>query len=265
MVDQDRSAPQWARDPTGRYDYRYWDGAAWTGHVVNGLLPTAPPTPRASADPSPNVETSGAITTGPRDTETTGEIGRTRAARSASQGLPDREPLASTLSRRAFWMGALAGGVVVLAAAFAVGAWRESSRPSSSSRKVATQQSSDAGAPTTTTVSPGRPPQEVKIMIVNSSGVSGAATAKSEALTALGYQNAGLTNGTTQRTRHRGAMPEGIRARGRHAGQERGNGDPVGAVPRQPASGCRQRRLPGRPRQVGPPAEVTRRTARSSS
>lgn len=27
------SAPGWHRDPTGRFEYRYWDGARWTEHV----------------------------------------------------------------------------------------------------------------------------------------------------------------------------------------------------------------------------------------
>jgi hypothetical protein len=26
---------QWATDPTGRHEYRYWDGSAWTEHVAN--------------------------------------------------------------------------------------------------------------------------------------------------------------------------------------------------------------------------------------
>src|SRR5262249_44306235 len=44
MANETRPSPQWARDPTGRHDYRYWDGTQWTGHVINGgPLPTAPP------------------------------------------------------------------------------------------------------------------------------------------------------------------------------------------------------------------------------
>ena len=26
----------WHRDPTGRHETRYWDGAAWTEHVATG-------------------------------------------------------------------------------------------------------------------------------------------------------------------------------------------------------------------------------------
>ena len=27
--------PRWANDPTGRNEYRYWDGSSWTNHVSN--------------------------------------------------------------------------------------------------------------------------------------------------------------------------------------------------------------------------------------
>jgi hypothetical protein len=48
---------------------------------------------------------------------------------------------------------------------------------------------------TTTTLAPGRPPQQVRVSVVNSSGVTGAAAQKSGALGALGYQMVGLDNG----------------------------------------------------------------------
>ena len=51
---------------------------------------------------------------------------------------------------------------------------------------------------TTTTLAPGRPPQQVRVSVVNSSGVSGAAAQKSGALGALGYQMVGLDNGATR-------------------------------------------------------------------
>lgn len=39
----------WQPDPTGRHDYRYWDGAQWTDHVSdNGVVASDPDlTPRA--------------------------------------------------------------------------------------------------------------------------------------------------------------------------------------------------------------------------
>ncbi|MBM3799448.1 MAG: DUF2510 domain-containing protein [Actinobacteria bacterium] len=36
----------WYKDPAGRYDYRYWDGAKWTEHVSRaGTIHKDPPTP----------------------------------------------------------------------------------------------------------------------------------------------------------------------------------------------------------------------------
>ncbi len=32
----DESAARWGSDPFGRYDFRYWDGSAWTEHVATG-------------------------------------------------------------------------------------------------------------------------------------------------------------------------------------------------------------------------------------
>ena len=35
---------EWAADPTGRHEYRYWDGNTWTGHVSDaGVTGTDPP------------------------------------------------------------------------------------------------------------------------------------------------------------------------------------------------------------------------------
>jgi hypothetical protein len=40
----------WFADPTGRYQYRYWSGAAWTGHVAtNGVQSIDPDPPHQSA------------------------------------------------------------------------------------------------------------------------------------------------------------------------------------------------------------------------
>jgi hypothetical protein len=51
---------------------------------------------------------------------------------------------------------------------------------------------------TTTTLAAGRPPQQVRVSVVNSSGVTGAAAQKSGALGALGYQMVGLDNGASR-------------------------------------------------------------------
>jgi hypothetical protein len=51
---------------------------------------------------------------------------------------------------------------------------------------------------TTTTLAPGRPPQQIRVTVVNSSGVTGAAAQKSSALGAMGYQMVGLDNGAAR-------------------------------------------------------------------
>jgi hypothetical protein len=39
-------APQWAPDPSGRHEQRYWDGAHWTDRVLDqGTTSVDPPTP----------------------------------------------------------------------------------------------------------------------------------------------------------------------------------------------------------------------------
>ena len=37
--------PDWYPDPTGSFDVRYWDGAAWTAHVVANGVQTQSPIP----------------------------------------------------------------------------------------------------------------------------------------------------------------------------------------------------------------------------
>src|SRR4051794_6714622 len=66
MSDGGELEGRWASDPSGRHDYRYWDGSEWTGHVVDGgLLPTAPPAPHQGAQPPPSwFQPSGASGTG---------------------------------------------------------------------------------------------------------------------------------------------------------------------------------------------------------
>jgi len=50
----------WHPDPTGRHQFRYWDGAAWTEHVANdgvtGTDPLSPAPPPASITPEPTPE-----------------------------------------------------------------------------------------------------------------------------------------------------------------------------------------------------------------
>ena len=44
-----QAAPAWYKDPTGRYEQRYWDGARWTDHVSTGGKPTVDAVDRSAA------------------------------------------------------------------------------------------------------------------------------------------------------------------------------------------------------------------------
>jgi hypothetical protein len=37
---QSGQAPRWCADPSGRHEYRYWDGVRWTEHVADGGVAT---------------------------------------------------------------------------------------------------------------------------------------------------------------------------------------------------------------------------------
>jgi uncharacterized RDD family membrane protein YckC len=52
--DPAQNPARWAADPTGRHQYRYWDGAGWTDQVSdNGVVSVDPPV--ASPTPAPAV------------------------------------------------------------------------------------------------------------------------------------------------------------------------------------------------------------------
>lgn len=50
--------PGWFPDPTGRHDHRWWDGAAWTGHVADAGVAShdaLPPSPGATSPAAARV------------------------------------------------------------------------------------------------------------------------------------------------------------------------------------------------------------------
>jgi hypothetical protein len=57
---------------------------------------------------------------------------------------------------------------------------------------------SSSSSTTSTTVNPGRPPAQVRVQVVNSSGATGAATTKSNELKGLGYVVVGVANGASR-------------------------------------------------------------------
>jgi hypothetical protein len=205
MSDQGSSVPaRWAADPSGRHRFRYWDGATWTGHVFDGETPpvAAPgPPPTTSLPPLPESIAQrgpGQDLAQPDDDDAT-------AADELDGAHRRRQP---PRSRGPFWIGVLVGGVVVgIAAAIA---W-VTVGDNSDTTTVATPTTSTTSQPrattttlapstsvTTTTVPSGRPPAQVRVLVLNASGTAGAAGAKSDALRASGYMIAGVGDATPQ-------------------------------------------------------------------
>jgi hypothetical protein len=195
MSEQGNSPPpQWAADPSGRHRFRYWDGTAWTGHVFDGEVP---PATAPGAPPAQPTE----YTVEPHD-EHLADAGDEHGA------LERRGPARSP---RSFWTGALVGGLVV--AIVAAIAWVTVGGSSSSDTTVATPATtsttldlttttltSSSSSVTSTTVAPAttRPPAQVRVEVLNGSGIAGAAGSKATALKAAGYTIAG-TGDTTPR------------------------------------------------------------------
>jgi hypothetical protein len=57
--------PGWFPDPTGRHDHRWWDGAAWTGHVADAGVASLDALPAPSVATAPSaLRVSAAATSG---------------------------------------------------------------------------------------------------------------------------------------------------------------------------------------------------------
>lgn len=78
MTDTGAPKPDWYPDPSGRFEFRYWDGETWTGHVSTGG--------ESSWDPPPDEE-------GAHAGEPAAE-GAAQAEPTASDWTPQAEPVA---------------------------------------------------------------------------------------------------------------------------------------------------------------------------
>ena len=217
--EDDSSVAQWARDPSGRHVFRYWDGERWTGHVSDKrTMPVDPPKelaehPPAPAPRPPRLGESGPHTPVPSfTTEALGAgagAGAADGAATASAEHPESRLRAhrrqTARRRRAFLLGLFTGVAIVAAAGAAAyvalnvhvstGSSNTASRHRSTTSTTVTPTSL---APTTTTVNPGRPPQQVHLRIVNASGVANAASNKAFTLGGMGYPVTGLADGPVQ-------------------------------------------------------------------
>jgi hypothetical protein len=207
---------RWAPDPSGRHAFRYWDGERWTGHVADGVfaparapeptdtpgtpLPTsrAPETESPSAGDTPVVDP--VVDPAAEDAAETA-VGTEAAEEVAEEHHESRrqERRQAARRRKTFWLGALTGAAVVLiAVAAAAVALNVKINPSTTSAKRHTTTSTTVApttlATTTTTLNPGRPPQQVRVEVINASGAQNAAGLKALALGRLGYAGAGLAD-----------------------------------------------------------------------
>jgi hypothetical protein len=193
---------RWTADPTGRHAYRYWDGSQWTGHVSDGAVAPLEFPDTTGAQPPPLVtETAEGASPDagePEEAAAPQTAEHTESADARPESLR-RQRRQVARRRRAFWVGALAGaGLVLVGVAVAVLLLDVKVNTTSQTAKRTKTPTTTAAAPssstTTTTVNPGRPPQQVRVEVINASAVAQAAGTKAFALGALGYKIAGLAD-----------------------------------------------------------------------
>jgi hypothetical protein len=95
----------WNADPTGRHEYRYWDGARWTDQVADGGV--------AGSDPLPAGDPTTVGAAAPHDPTLTGApvAGAPAAAAPAAGG----DPSSNGGSKRGLLIGAAIAAVIILA------------------------------------------------------------------------------------------------------------------------------------------------------
>ena len=215
--EDDTSVAQWARDPSGRHVFRYWDGERWTGHVSDKrTMPIDPPRELAEHPGTPPPQPPRLGESGPQTpvpaapTEAAGAGGAADAVTEAAAAEHPESGLRShrrqtARRRRAFLLGLLTGVAIVAAAGAAayvvldVHVSTGSSSTASHHRSTtSTSVTPSSAATTTTTVNPGRPPQQVHLRIINASGVANAASNKAFTLGGMGYPVTGLADGPVQ-------------------------------------------------------------------
>jgi hypothetical protein len=203
MSDHGNSVPPcWAADPSGRHRFRWWDGTTWTGHVFDGESPPAgapgpPPTESRPLEHEDWWSSGSERTSDPLERHDDLPPVVTEEPERHERHRPDQ-------ARRAFLMGALVGGIVV--AVVAIIAWvafGDSSdttvatpTTTTTSRKATTTTVAPSSTVASTTTLAARPPAQVRVEVLNGSGVAGAAGSKSTALKNAGYMIAGVGDAT---------------------------------------------------------------------
>src|ERR1700674_1253479 len=199
------SNPRWAADPSGRHAFRYWDGSRWTGHVADSAVAPSR-APKGTEPPGTPVSGPPAVTKvaepqAPSKPESPAVVATAEVVAEVAEEHHEsrrRERRQATRRRKAFLVGLLTGaGVVLIGAAVAVVGFKvkvNSNSSSSKHRAATTTTVVPTSLATTTTSNPGRAPQQVRVEVINASGLPNAAGAKAIGLGRLGYQNAGLAD-----------------------------------------------------------------------
>jgi Protein of unknown function (DUF2510)/LytR cell envelope-related transcriptional attenuator len=236
------SSAQWAADPSGRHAYRYWDGSRWTSHVADGAVAPAR-VPETTEAPGTPMVTEAAERVSPSDVEPLDVVPEAPGSAETTDERPEsgrRQRRQAARRRRAFWLGALTGaGVVLVGVAIAVIPLGVKVNTSSSTAKRAKAPSTTvlpSAQATTTTSNPGRPPQQVRVEVINASAVPQAAGAKALALGRLGYQNAGLADAPVRQGTAVQCKP-GFEAEAATLSKAVGSGTSVEPFPNPPPAG----------------------------
>jgi hypothetical protein len=123
-------------------------------------------------------------------------VGNRRTVKRAARGLP---PIVPSWKRRLTIGGGVAAVLVTIGLGFALlksNTGAASTKAEQQVNVIHNVTTTSSSRTTSTTAAPGRPPAQVRVEVINASGVANAAKTKADALQALGYLNAGLANGT---------------------------------------------------------------------
>ncbi len=237
------SSARWAGDPSGRHAFRYWDGSRWTDHVADGAVAPAS-VPETTEAPGTPAVTETAERVSPSDVEPLDVVPEATGSTETPDERPEsgrRQRRQAARRRRAFWLGVLTGaGVVLVGVAIAVVTLGVKVNTMSSTAKRAKAPSTTVALPSsqaaTTTSTPGRPPQQVRVKVINASAVPQAAGAKAVALGRLGYQNAGLADAPVRQGTAVQCKP-GFEAEAATLSKAVGSGTSVEPFPNPPPAG----------------------------
>jgi hypothetical protein len=237
------SSARWAADPSGHHAFRYWDGSRWTGHVADGAVAPAR-IPETTEAPGTRVVAETAERVSASDVEPLDVVPDDTGSTETTDERPGswrRQRRQAARRRRAFWLGALTGaGVALIGVAIAVVVLGVKVNTRSSTAKRAQAPSTTVALPssqaTTTTANPGRPPQQVRVEVINASAVPQAAGAKAVVLERLGYQNAGLADAPVRQGTAVQCKP-GFEAEAATLSKALGSGANVEPFPNPPPTG----------------------------